>query len=59
MTDHEAPKKSLADAIRQKLEEKKREQSGTGSQKHAPSPNQKMKSQITKKPNNQKRRTGV
>ncbi|WP_176706456.1 hypothetical protein [Paenibacillus hemerocallicola] len=51
---------SLADAIKQKLAEKKEAQAAANKQqKHAPSPNQQMKSQINKKPNNQKRRTGV
>ncbi|WP_199618229.1 hypothetical protein [Paenibacillus alkalitolerans] len=51
---------SLAEAVKQKLAQKKEEQlAAKKQQKHAPSPNQQMKSQITKKPNNQKKRTGV
>ncbi|MDF2717121.1 MAG: hypothetical protein K0R28_4046 [Paenibacillus sp.] len=51
---------SLAEAIKQKLAQKKEAQtSATKQQKHAPSANQQMKSQIHKKQNNQKRRTGV
>lgn len=53
-------KVSLAEAIKQKLAQKKEAQSAANKQQtFAPSPNQQMKSQINKKPNNQKRRTGV
>lgn len=55
----ERKKISLQEAIKQKLAQKKLEQSGT---KHAAShmkTTQKMKSQQTKKPNNQRKRTGV
>ncbi|MBN6187238.1 hypothetical protein JQN58_09655 [Aneurinibacillus sp. BA2021] len=50
---------SLQEAIKQKLAQKKLEQSNT---KHAGShtkTTQKLKSQQTKKPNNQRKRTGV
>lgn len=55
------PKKiSLADAMKKKLAEKKLAQSNQNQkQKHELSGNQSMKSQLTKKPNNQKKRTGV
>lgn len=56
----EPRKISLADAMKKKLAEKKMAQ-GNQNQKqtHELSGNQKMKSQLTKKPNNQKKRTGV
>ncbi|MDF2721076.1 MAG: hypothetical protein K0Q59_751 [Paenibacillus sp.] len=53
-------KVSLAEAVKQKLEQKKQAQSNSGKQqKHGPSTNQQMKSQINKRQNNQRRRTGV
>lgn len=55
----EKKKISLQDAIKQKLASKQQgQQAGRGGLPHA-SGNQKMKSQQTKKPNNQRRRTGV
>lgn len=51
---------TLAEAIKQKLAQKKEAQSNANKQqKHALSPNSQMKSQIHKVQNNQKRRTGV
>ncbi|MCC3375294.1 hypothetical protein [Cohnella sp. REN36] len=57
----EEPKKiSLAEAMKMKLAAKKQAQAGgKGSQDHYSTDTKKMKSQINKKPNNQKRRTGV
>ena len=58
--ESEAPKKvSLADAIKNKLAQKKAEQSAQkGSKSHANNSGPGMKSQMTKKVNNQRRRTG-
>lgn len=55
------PKKiSLAEAMKRKLQEKKQAQSqGKNQHSHASMGVQKMTSQIKKKPNNQKKRTGV
>mgnify|MGYP001157852841 FL=1 len=55
------PKKiSLAEAMKRKLEEKKQAQSQNKKQQsHLNTGVQKMTSQIKKKPNNQKKRTGV
>ncbi|WP_219835527.1 hypothetical protein [Paenibacillus sp. R14(2021)] len=55
------PKKiSLADAVKQKLAQKKLEQANGGKQKHGPGGNQQtMKSQNTKKVNNQRKKMGV
>ncbi|MBB3131903.1 flagellar biosynthesis/type III secretory pathway M-ring protein FliF/YscJ [Paenibacillus rhizosphaerae] len=59
MTENQDSKKvNLADAIRAKLEQKKQQNKGGkpgGFQSNAPHA---MKSQNTKKPNNQRRRTG-
>lgn len=53
-------KMSLADAAKKLLAQKKEAQMNAKSQKHGgPNSSQQMKSQIKKKPNNQKRRTGV
>ena len=58
--DKEVKKVSLAEAAKQLLAQKKQAQSGGKNQsKHMNTDVQKMKSQITKKPNNQSRRTGV
>lgn len=56
-----APKKTgLADAAKRLLEQKKQAQAGSKGQKLQQSTEtQKLKSQMTKKINNQKRRTGV
>ncbi|WP_110931352.1 hypothetical protein [Paenibacillus bouchesdurhonensis] len=60
MTDNNEPRKvDLAEAMRQKLQQKKQQQAAankpgfTGTQQ-----TKAMKSQNTKKPNNQRRRTG-
>ncbi|MBM7568257.1 hypothetical protein [Paenibacillus sacheonensis] len=55
------PKKvSLADAVKQKLAQKKLEQANGGKQKFGPGGNQQtMKSQNTKKVNNQRKKMGV
>lgn len=60
MPENNEPRKvNLADAIRQKLEQKK-QQAGSGKPgAYQPGTTPKMKSQNTKKPNNQRRRTGV
>lgn len=57
-TKQEPKKMSLQEAIKQKLASKKQEQAQarlTGN----PMKQQKMKDQLTKRPNNQRRRTGV
>lgn len=55
------PKKvSLAEAVKQKLAQKKLEQVNNSKQKHGPGGNQQvMKSQNTKKVNNQRKKMGV
>lgn len=56
----ESKKISLAEAMKQKLAEKKQAQANQNTKgKHLAAGNQTMKSQLTKKPNNQKKRTGV
>ncbi|TJY42283.1 hypothetical protein E5161_09795 [Cohnella pontilimi] len=57
----EEPKKiSLAEAMKQKLQQKKQAHSqDQGKQDHFSTETKKMKSQIKKRPNNQKKRTGV
>lgn len=51
---------SLQEAIKRKMAEKKQAQSnGNAAFQNQKSANQTMKSQHTKKPNNQRRRTGV
>jgi hypothetical protein len=49
---------SLADAIKQKLAQKMEAQASGKNQKHGPSGNEQMKSQISKKPSAIKRRAG-
>ncbi|MNG01603.1 hypothetical protein D3C84_845910 [compost metagenome] len=57
---NEPRKISLAEAMKRKLQEKKQAQSqGKGQSLNAQTGVKKMSSQIKKKPNNQKRRTGV
>ncbi|MBB6635209.1 hypothetical protein [Cohnella thailandensis] len=55
------PKKiGLAEAMKRKLEQKKQAQSAAkGGTDHYSTATKKMTSQIKKKPNNQKKRTGV
>jgi len=51
---------SLAEAMKRKLEQKKQAQAqAKGGQDHFSTETKKLKSQINKKPNNQKKRTGV
>jgi hypothetical protein len=51
---------SLAEAVKQKLAQQKEAQANANAQqKNVPNSSQRMKNQINKKPNNQKRRTGV
>ncbi|XEC96353.1 hypothetical protein AB6A23_07355 [Paenibacillus tarimensis] len=59
--EKEPRKVSLAEAVKRKLAQKKQEQAGGGKQqKHEAIGNQpKMKSQNTKKINNQRKRMGV
>jgi hypothetical protein len=56
---HEIKKISLADAVKQKLASKKQGQSNGGFLANSVKTNPNMKSQQTKKRNNQRRRTGV
>ncbi|WP_261300950.1 hypothetical protein [Paenibacillus andongensis] len=58
--EQQGPKKvSLADAIKQKLAQKKADQAAArANPKQAGNTNQSGKSQMTKKVNNQRRRTG-
>ncbi|GAB6927241.1 hypothetical protein JCM10914A_12240 [Paenibacillus sp. JCM 10914] len=57
--NNESRKVNLADAIRQKLEQKKQQHSSNGKPgQFQPGSTQKMQSQNNKKPNNQRRRTG-
>ncbi|KKO53042.1 hypothetical protein [Paenibacillus sp. DMB20] len=59
MSENNEPRKvNLADAIRQKLEQKKQQNASGKPGAFQPGTTQKMKSQNTKKPNNQRRRTG-
>jgi len=56
----EQKKISLADAVKQKLAQKKQEQANGSKQKFGPGGNQQtMKSQNTKKVNNQRKKMGV
>lgn len=50
---------SLQEAMKRRLAEKKQEQANANSAVNQKAKNQMMKSQQTKKPNNQRRRTGV
>ncbi|GIP37286.1 hypothetical protein J31TS4_05660 [Paenibacillus sp. J31TS4] len=57
--NNQEPKKvSLADAVRNKLAQKKQAQAAIKANPQAAQANMKMKSQMTKKVNNQRRRTG-
>ncbi|MBD0379394.1 hypothetical protein [Paenibacillus sedimenti] len=60
LPEQEGPKKvSLADAIKQKLAQKKADQAAQkANPKHGGPGNQTARSQMTKKVNNQRRRTG-
>ncbi|MBW7454902.1 hypothetical protein ACFOLF_12605 [Paenibacillus sepulcri] len=59
--EKQEPKKvSLADAVKQKLAQKKLEQANGGKQKFGPGGDQQvMRSQNTKKVNNQRKKMGV
>jgi len=59
--ENQEPKKiSLAEAVKQKLAQKKLEQANGSKQKHGPGGNQQvMRSQNTKKVNNQRKKMGV
>lgn len=61
MTNQDTPKKmSLQDAIKQKLASKNQTQTAAGKASSGPVKNlQAMQSQVTKKPNNQRKRMGV
>ena len=54
----EKPKINLADAIRQKLEQKKQQNSNKPGSSFQAGSAKPLKSQKKKKPNNQRRRTG-
>lgn len=56
--NQERPKINLADAIRQKLEQKKQHNSGKPGSTFQAGSAKPLKSQNNKKPNNQRRRTG-
>lgn len=60
-TNQDAPKKkmTLQEAVKQKLEEKKNQAAGGKSQSNGPASNQKVKSQMTKKVSNTRRKMGV
>ncbi|TQR19231.1 hypothetical protein [Psychrobacillus vulpis] len=59
--NQDAPKKkmTLQEAVKQKLEEKKKLSSGGKGTGNGPATNQKMKSQQTKKVSNTRRKMGV
>ncbi|WP_151737409.1 hypothetical protein [Paenibacillus tengchongensis] len=56
--NNERPKVNLADAIRQKLEQKKQHSSSKPGASFQAGSAKPLKSQNNKKPNNQRRRTG-
>ncbi|SEU25476.1 hypothetical protein [Paenibacillus sp. NFR01] len=58
MDDNNSKKINLADAIRQKLEQKKQQSSAKPGAGFQGGSAKTLKSQNTKKPNNQRRRTG-
>jgi hypothetical protein len=58
-TENKPGKISLQEAMKRKLAQKKQEQASRNSNAPQKAGNQFMKSQQTKKPNNQRRRTGV
>ncbi|AZB41597.1 hypothetical protein CEF21_04385 [Bacillus sp. FJAT-42376] len=57
--DQPKPKMSLQEAMKNKLAAKKKEQSGGQADNGLVKSTKKMTNQLTKKPNNQRRRTGV
>lgn len=58
-SSEESKKLSPAEAIKRILEQKKAKQQGQGQHGFQGTETKKMRSQINKKPNNQKKRTGV
>ncbi|MGG0825002.1 hypothetical protein ABE099_19230 [Paenibacillus turicensis] len=58
--ENQQPRKiSLAEAMRQKLEQKKQQQAGNKAGFQGSTQTKALKTQNNKKPNNQRRRTGV
>ncbi|ASJ53557.1 hypothetical protein [Brevibacillus formosus] len=58
-TEQKPGKISLQEAMKRKLAEKKQAQAQANNPLNQKAKNQSMKSQLTKKPNNQRRRMGV
>ncbi|GEC87977.1 hypothetical protein ABE237_04320 [Brevibacillus formosus] len=58
-TEQKPGKISLQEAMKRKLAEKKQAQAQANNPLNQKAKNQTMKSQLTKKPNNQRRRMGV
>ncbi|WGV57073.1 hypothetical protein QIH01_16345 [Brevibacillus brevis] len=58
-TEQKPGKISLQEAMKRKLAEKKQAQAQANNPMNQKAQNQSMKSQLTKKPNNQRRRMGV
>ncbi|RAT94945.1 hypothetical protein [Brevibacillus sp. Leaf182] len=58
-TEQKPGKISLQEAMKRKLAEKKQAQAQANNPMNQKAKNQSMKSQLTKKPNNQRRRMGV
>ncbi|MFG0216335.1 hypothetical protein ACFU8X_25000 [Brevibacillus porteri] len=58
-TEQKTGKISLQEAMKRKMAEKKQAQAQANNPLNQKAQNQSMKSQLTKKPNNQRRRMGV
>ncbi|NRR20449.1 hypothetical protein [Brevibacillus sp. MS2.2] len=58
-TEQKPGKISLQEAMKRKMAEKKQAQAQANNPMNQKAKNQSMKSQLTKKPNNQRRRMGV
>ncbi|MGF9905179.1 MULTISPECIES: hypothetical protein [Brevibacillus] len=58
-TEQKPGKISLQEAMKRKMAEKKQAQAQANNPMNQKAQNQSMKSQLTKKPNNQRRRMGV
>ncbi|MFF0826654.1 hypothetical protein ACFYU8_02305 [Brevibacillus sp. NPDC003359] len=58
-TEQKPGKVSLQEAMKRKMAEKKQAQAQANNPLNQKAQNQSMKSQLTKKPNNQRRRMGV
>lgn len=58
-TEQQPGKISLQEAMKRKMAEKKQAQAQANNPQNQKAKNQTMKSQLTKKPNNQRRRMGV